>query len=409
MSNWFRAIIVTLALFLSAVAVDQIMGLLGLPAAREIQVAHPSYYYERRKTIEFEYEFQTNSMGLRYRDISLEKGDNEVRFLVLGDSLTEGVGVEANETFASLLEERMSNMSGKGVRFINGGLQHTGPLQYWRLFYFVGLQYEPDVVIVCIYANDVSDTPETISRRDLYIRYSHDYASKEFGLRKIMHFLFPRGYTMLSIFRDRAVRKERKRGEFVQSVAELAESQGISDKEIKEWEQSLDKDLTEAVNKGKLNGALLAYPLLRPRYWKNTIDIDSSEAERKFLSMSLVLDEITNVARTKGARIGLVYLPARWQYEVGVHELDHPMVKGGMVRKSWLTSRSEIQNRLERWAAKRSVPFLDLTNTFRDESRKGKVLNYGIDVHWNQAGHSVAAAGIESWIEENQFLEVPDE
>jgi hypothetical protein len=103
-------------------AVDQLLGVLGFPSDIFSRSAHRENVRKMLKTIEFEYEFSTNDMGLRYPRISLEKPAGEVRILLLGDSFTEGVGVEADDTFGANLEKQYSARAGNKVRFVNAGL-----------------------------------------------------------------------------------------------------------------------------------------------------------------------------------------------------------------------------------------------------------------------------------------------
>ena len=131
---WREISLCLVSLVLSLFAGDQVMGLLGYPSAREIQVAHPANFYERRDNLEFEHDFRTNSQGLRYYDIPLEKPEEETRVLVLGDSFVEGLGVEARETFHAHLESFFSQQVQGTVRFINAGLAGQGPIEYWRLY-----------------------------------------------------------------------------------------------------------------------------------------------------------------------------------------------------------------------------------------------------------------------------------
>jgi hypothetical protein len=288
-----RAVIFLAILLATALIGDRLLGLAGLPSVRPF--AHPPNHYERQTNLEYAVDFRTNSQGLRYTEIPLAKPSGEKRFFVLGDSFTEGTGVEANETFTHHLENRFAN-----TRFINGGLSGTGPMHYWRLLNFVGLKYEPDFVLICIYANDVSNTPETLTRENL-IRG----AFKEGTVEKTLYQLFPRTHTMVSAVLAAAASEPK--GDFVARVAQKARSWNVPEERISAWRGSLRPERVEAANQGKINGALLSYPLLRPRYWTDALDIDRPKAERRFRSMLFALDEIHRLAR-----VGVAFIPTRW-------------------------------------------------------------------------------------------------
>ena len=61
-------------------------------------------------TREFDHKVRTNNLGLRGKDIFLEKQENVFRILMLGDSMTFGWGVEDEQTVSALLEKRMNDL-----------------------------------------------------------------------------------------------------------------------------------------------------------------------------------------------------------------------------------------------------------------------------------------------------------
>src|SRR5262245_59596108 len=100
-----RGLLLLVTLLVTSVTLDRAMGFVA-HSASTIQIAHPPNFKENRKTVEFAYEFRTNSMGLRYREIPLNKqSEAEIRAVVVGDSYVEGFGVADGDLFTSLLEE----------------------------------------------------------------------------------------------------------------------------------------------------------------------------------------------------------------------------------------------------------------------------------------------------------------
>ena len=91
---------VTVSLFLC----DWVLGTLGYPTEFTGHISHPKNYEEVRRNIEFQYVFKTNSRGLRYRDVAVEKPATSHRIYVAGDSFTEGNGIEEGKRFTDLLE-----------------------------------------------------------------------------------------------------------------------------------------------------------------------------------------------------------------------------------------------------------------------------------------------------------------
>jgi hypothetical protein len=108
-------------------------------------------------TPEFSVPLSINSLGCRGPEIKRDKGE-QLRILVLGDSFTFGHGVAGDETYAAVLERKLS-CSGMGcpVEVINAGYACCNyPDTYYLYLKRVGLALEPDVVIVGFFlGNDI--------------------------------------------------------------------------------------------------------------------------------------------------------------------------------------------------------------------------------------------------------------
>ena len=165
------------------------LALLGFPDRIPLRVAHPPDYSEARKSGEFEYTFSTNNQGLRYRNLPLENNTGEFRVFVVGDSFAEGVGVTDGERFTDLLEQD-SQRSGTPMQFINGGLAGTGPLEHGRMYLHVGRKYQPDALLITVYANDVTNTFAYLKKEWLYGDMSRDEDST--GNNHLLEKVFPR-------------------------------------------------------------------------------------------------------------------------------------------------------------------------------------------------------------------------
>jgi lysophospholipase L1-like esterase len=105
--------------------------------------------------------FVTNSMGFREkRELSVPK-NGEFRILALGDSITVGVGVAAEDTYAKQLEDRLSQ-AGLFNRVINGGVGAYGTWQEVDVVKEKGTAVQPDLVTLQFLWNDLYPKPETI-------------------------------------------------------------------------------------------------------------------------------------------------------------------------------------------------------------------------------------------------------
>jgi len=99
----------------------------------------------------YEMELIINSKGLRDREFPYEKPDGTGRILCLGGSFTAGYGVDAEQTFAKVLEVLLNSDPGDSVTWevLNAGVGSTGTAQQLAYFTTEGYKYSPDIVLLC--------------------------------------------------------------------------------------------------------------------------------------------------------------------------------------------------------------------------------------------------------------------
>ncbi len=98
-----------------------------------------------------------NSHGLRDREFSLQKMPNTFRIVTLGDSFTYGQGVLSQETYVKQLEMLLNvQREGQSLRYevLNAGVPGYNTRQEFLHLKEVGLQFEPDIVLIGYNMND---------------------------------------------------------------------------------------------------------------------------------------------------------------------------------------------------------------------------------------------------------------
>lgn len=98
-----------------------------------------------------------NSKGLRDKEYVFEKPKADYRILVLGDSITFGFGVSAEQRFSDLLSQKI-NANAKKVEVINTGVGNYNTEQQLAYLKNEGLRYNPDEVLLAFYINDLEKT-----------------------------------------------------------------------------------------------------------------------------------------------------------------------------------------------------------------------------------------------------------
>ena len=88
-----------------------------------------------------------NSRGLRAPEIPIEKGANERRVLLLGDSTVYGVLVSDEDSFAGQLESRLQSVD-PNITVLNGGCPGYSSWQALQALRHRFMDYQPDIVII---------------------------------------------------------------------------------------------------------------------------------------------------------------------------------------------------------------------------------------------------------------------
>ncbi|HED65692.1 MAG TPA: hypothetical protein ENJ09_09080 [Planctomycetes bacterium] len=108
-----------------------------------------------RKTSEFHITFKMNSMGLRDDPMaSKEKAPNTFRVMMLGDSFVLGYTVDRKDLFVDQLEHWW-NREDRRVDVINAGTEGYSTDQEVLWYQTEGEEYEPDLVLLFPYENDI--------------------------------------------------------------------------------------------------------------------------------------------------------------------------------------------------------------------------------------------------------------
>jgi len=96
-----------------------------------------------------------NSLGFRDQELSRVKSPEELRVLVLGDSITFGDYLEADEVYVEQAGKVLqAAMPGRKITVVNGGVGDVGLKEEVDILEERGLSLNPDVVVIAFYLND---------------------------------------------------------------------------------------------------------------------------------------------------------------------------------------------------------------------------------------------------------------
>jgi hypothetical protein len=144
----------------------------GLGTARGLYLEDPYAGFRLKPNFEglnsekeYQVTLRTNANGFRAnRDYAAEKPEGIVRVAVLGDSFTEGSGVQNGETFPDVMQEEL----GASYEVLNMGVGNYGTVNEVAFLKHYGLNYHPDVVILAMFlGNDIVNNNSRIPRPSL--------------------------------------------------------------------------------------------------------------------------------------------------------------------------------------------------------------------------------------------------
>src|SRR6218665_3184808 len=107
---------------------------------------------------DYVYLTKSNSLGIRNPELGEKK---KKRILMLGDSFVFGIGVEENDTMVRPTERKLQSQ-GYDYELVNAGIIGYAPKDSLALFRQLHSQIKPDVVVLCIFTNDVFESGQSI-------------------------------------------------------------------------------------------------------------------------------------------------------------------------------------------------------------------------------------------------------
>lgn len=282
---------------------------------------------------EFKMRVRHNALGLRGPEVAPTKAPGTVRVVALGDSFTYGIGVHDEETFCA----RLAALDPR-IEAINAGVNNYGTHQELLALKEQALPLRPDVVLICIFWNDIgnsfhrSDIGYSLRDGALVYEPSPDLQRPR-SMKRAGALRFSYAYRLLS---DRS--------------------------------RTLKNRLKAAFGAEDQSGDLLHTDTSEPAW---------------ALHLAL-LDEITRLTREAGARPMVVVIPD--QKEV-YPEAD----VAGLSVGDYL-----VAPRLLAWGRERGVPVVEVAPALKEAATRPDAapLYYPIDRHLVAEGHAIAAAVI---------------
>jgi len=169
------------------------------------RISNSNYHHTFRKNVstydywgKYKYKFITNSLGFKDKTIRniATKTSFKKRIIIIGDSFTEGIGFEHDDTFVGLLDNHKLN---KNIEILNAGVASQSPIIYFKKIKYL-IQVEKIKFNELIVFLDISDIPDeyyynielnNLNNNSLDLRdYLQEFFIKNSSLYLLMDLIF---------------------------------------------------------------------------------------------------------------------------------------------------------------------------------------------------------------------------
>lgn len=342
----------------------------------------------RHRSVEFDYNYKTNSLGFREPEFDLEKPSGTTRIAIIGDSFVAGLGVENNQIFTAKLAELLNSKSGEQRRFqiLNRGRPGSSTIREFDLYRYHTRRFQPDVVVLAFgMGNDLVEI--------LVERTEAESAgwTPNGWLRRTAYALLPNTYLELAMMK-RARRQsrqttERSETELIEQIRAYAAGRNVDPDTAEQRFRKIPQKYRELARKGLVgNDYKIFYACVEPQRFRNALHPDDEFFQQAWPRMETQLNRFRDQVQTDGAEFVVMTIPDANTIDSKSLTVHHSL--GYDVSDTWLTTTGRTRTALGDWCRRKSVPFLDLTTPFRASAES---LYYPLDGHFNPAGHAKTA------------------
>ncbi|BDA79941.1 hypothetical protein LPTSP3_g28710 [Leptospira kobayashii] len=369
---------------------------------------------------DYVYLTKSNSLGIRNPELPAKK---KKRVLMLGDSFVFGIGVEEKDSMVRLVEEKLRSQ-GYDYELVNAGIIGYAPKDSLNLFRQLKDRIQPDVVVLCVFTNDVFESGKSI----VWIKTRERIYRKTWV--RVAGFVFPKTTEYLVQWqmaskakalqtdadatftakveyelKNKSKYKNKNHSEeetkalvdgFLLQLKDFGKFAGFRDENFEKWYTNIDKNIIKNAASGMVNSFYVLYGLIEPNYFKQSLDL-TGEGEIRYQKLIEDIGTLREESKQHANEFLLVYVPSEFQFSREKLELGKNV--GYSVEKRWLTGVSNLEKSLGDFSKTNSIPFLSLTETFRSKPKEKLVFDF--DLHWNEKGNILAAEEISSFLIRN--------
>lgn len=310
---------------------------------------------------EFKMLVKTNSRGERGPNVPI--GENDFIILGLGDSFAFGQGVDFNETFFEIIENKLQeNYPGKNARVLNFGVGGYNNKQELLMAKRLSSEMSPKLVIVGVFiGNDIYGNAENFLNYDVQ-NYCLVSNQSQTSRKKYFKELIGENFKSYA-FISQKIRMIPVLREFLISIGLMGEKR-------------------------------------MPPYVETLKNPPAKTIESGWIETDKTIREFADFAEQNSAKTVFVLIPSAYQVYGGKLKKEFELYGVNPAGYEIDYPEKRIKNELE---GKKNVVVIDLLPEFRENS--GKKLYYENDPHWNAEGNRLAAEIIFKKLADEKLLE----
>ena len=359
---------------------------------RIVGFSYPQFYeidsslgYSLRPNIEGWYRkegvsyVRINSDGLRDREHSKSKPPDTIRVAVVGDSYSEAMHVDLDQTFWKVAEQNLQNcpdLGGKKIEVLNFGVSGYGTAQEFLMLHQRVWQYSPDVVLLAVTTNnDVTDNSRAL-------RKAND----------IPYFVYTDGrLTLDNSFKETKTFQVRQSVpsrlvSWIQDHSRLIQLINSANRSFKYWmaaRKARRAAAKPAETKGPIQGD---EPGIENAVYQQRNDPVWNDAWR--VTEGLIA-QMRDEATARNARFVVVTVSQ------GIQVYPDPKVRQNFIDRYRISDLFYPDHQFERICERQHVPAIILGPRLQEYAERNKAYlhGFGNDIgngHWNQLGHRIA-------------------
>lgn len=334
-----------------------------------------------------------NRYGFRGDDFQLHAGAAP-RIVAIGDSYTEGSGVQFDETWPKVLE-KLLNASGHRIEVLNLGDGGSPPARYAEILAKVGMALEPRYVIVCLNSSDFRLGLSLPQDLDVRTDLPDPFRDERRGWQRLAVRLLP-GWIYLV---------ERARGLWPlqegpiwlaytdrwteQAAKQVAKREALSLRDalalVEERLAAIDPAIVEAARLREFNPDSVRQALIQPWSYKVTVDDMEVSAEDLAWQTREWLAWFSAVTKKRGVEPWILYFPKATLVADG----PWGMIEETLFEVPDVLGDTSIRDLLREQTDAAGVPMIDGTPILKAQAGRNLFLRY--DTHPTANAHRLIA------------------